>query len=198
MSFSEYLKVTEGYGPYIGPCVDTDNYQVQGACSQLNTDKQNAKISKGEFSHKRKKRSLKEITEESQVQAVTPVSPPMMTSAPAIQSTSQPSKKNWSASKKDIMNYWKTLEANMPITAKPIKYGFKGSTYGEDGIRITGSPSFITSVISHLKDFMAYENPQNKLAVSYRETESPSKISAGQNKTSYVFYIAVKERGDKG
>ena len=116
----------------------------------------------------------------------------------SIQSVTDTEKKKWSASQKDILNYWKTIEANKPIVATPIKYGFKGSTYSEDGIRITGSPAFITTVISHLKDFLAYENPQNKLSVSYRETESPSKISVGQNKTSYVFYIAVKERGDKG
>ena len=200
MSLADYLRIKEGFGPYIGPCVDTDNYQVQGACSQLNTDSQNAKISKGEFAHKKKKsnRSLKEITEEA---AVAPVSPPMSSQPAGVsmpKGTNDAQRKKWSASKKDIMDYWKTLEANKPIVAKPIQYGFKGSTYGEDGIRITGSPAFITTVISHLKDFMAYENPQTKLAVSYRETESPSKISTGQNKTSYVFYIAVKERGAKG
>ena len=105
--------------------------------------------------------------------------------------------KRWSASKKDIMNYWKALQANNPLFVKPIPYEHKGSTYGEDGIRITGSPQFITSVISHLKDFITFEAPQTKLAVSYRETASPSKIAVGQNKTSFVFYIAVKERGTK-
>ena len=104
-------------------------------------------------------------------------------------------RKKWSASKTDILDYWKTVQPNMPITARPIQYSHKGSTYGEDGIRITGSPNFISTVISHLKDFLSYESQRTKLAVSYRETESPSKVAAGQNKTSFVFYIAVKERG---
>lgn len=116
----------------------------------------------------------------------------------SVQNVPAPKKrKKWSASKTDIMNMWKTIEANRPVTIRPIAYSHKGSTYGEDGIRITGNPQFITSVISHLKDFLSYENPQTKLSVSYRETESPSKIATGQNKTSYVFYIAVKERGNK-
>lgn len=104
-------------------------------------------------------------------------------------------KEKWSASKTEILNFWKTTQPNRPIMVKPISYEHKGSTYGEDGIRITGSPQFITSVISHLKDFLSYETTGTKLAVSYRETESPSKLAAGQLKTSFVFYIAVKERG---
>jgi hypothetical protein len=191
LSFSEYIKVREGFGPYIGPCVDTDNYQVQGACSQLNSDKKNKSISSGEYKHK-KKRTNRSLTEFAS--AVGSQTTPILTSTTPAQTT----KKKWSASKKDILSFWKTIEANKPITASPIPYGYKGSTFSEDGIRITGSPQFITTVISHLKDFLAYENPQSKLAVSYRETESPSKISSGQNKTSFVFYIAVKSRGDKG
>lgn len=115
--------------------------------------------------------------------------------APVMQTAFQPEKKKWSASKNDILNFWRNLQNTNPIQAKPIQYHHKGSTYGEDGIRITGSPQFITSVISKLKDFLGYEGPSTKLAVSYRETESPSKSAAGQNKTSFVFYIAVKERG---
>ena len=193
MSFSQFIEIREGFGPYIGPCVDTDNYQVQGACSQLNSDSKNAKISKGEYKHKKKKkhRLKNEEALANPKTAVTGASSPLLVSAPVAD------REKWSASKKDILNFWKTLEANKPITTSPIKYGFKGSTYSEDGIRITGSPAFITSVISHLKDFLAYENPQSKLAVSYRETQSPSKIATGHSTTRYVFSIAVKDRGDK-
>lgn len=202
ISFSEYVSIREGFGSYIGPCIDTDNYQVQGACSQLNTDKKNKKISSGHYKHKKK--GLHQVYEQSASLDVGNQSPSASTPAiagqqtPILATSPDEKKKKWSASKKDIMNFWKTLEANKPIVAKPIQYGFKGSTYSEDGIRITGSPQFITTVISHLKDFLAYENPQSKLAVSYRETQSPSKLTSGQNKTSFVFYIAVKARGDKG
>lgn len=194
ISFSEYIKLKEGFGPYIGPCVDTDNYQVQGACSQLNSDKKNKSISSGNYKHKKKKTNRYLSEDAATNAAVGAQTTPILTQA----TTTEPTKKKWSASKKDIMNFWKTIEANKPIIAKSIPYGYKGSTFSEDGIRITGSPQFITTVISHLKDFLAYENPKSKLSVSYRETESPSKISSGQNKTSFVFYIAVKDRGAKG
>jgi hypothetical protein len=142
------------------------------------------------------------LNEQESVQQNTPVNPiPSTPIAPAQYSpemTASGEKKQWSASKKDILNYWKAIQANNPLLIKPIPYEHKGSTYGEDGIRITGSPQFITSVISHLKDFLAFETQQTKLAVSYRETASPSKLAAGQNKKSFVFYIAVKERGAKG
>ena len=121
--------------------------------------------------------------------------PPSAPATPVMQTAFQPRKKKWSASKNDIIAFWRNLRSNSPIQIKPIQYQHKGSTYGEDGIRITGSPQFITSVISKLKDFLGYEGPNTKLAISYRETESPSKSAAGQSKTSFVFYIAVKERG---
>lgn len=188
--FSDWLKLREAFGPYIGPCVDTPNYQVWGACSDQNSDKKNKKIRQGNVGHKKSK-SLRNI-EEQQFQGSQPIKAASLN--PAIPDASSKSPK-WSASKDEILSYWKTLQADKPILVKPINYEHRGSTYGEDGIRITGSPQFISTVISHLKDFMAYETPQTKLAVSYRETESPSKMAAGQNKTSFVFYIAVKERG---
>lgn len=101
----------------------------------------------------------------------------------------------WKASKEDIISLWKGLRSNTPIMVKPIPYDHTGSTYGEDGVRVTGSPQFINSVIPRLKEFLNYESPRTKLAVSYRQTTSPSQLSMGQNKTSYVFYIQVKERG---
>lgn len=103
----------------------------------------------------------------------------------------------WKASKQEILEFWKTLRTDTPIMLRPISYEHKGSTYGEDGLRITGSPQFISSVLARLKDFLVYETPNTKLAVSYRQTESPSKLAQGESKTSYVFYIAAKERGKK-
>lgn len=182
--FGDWLRIREAFGPYIGPCIDTPNYQVWGACSDQNSDAKNKKIRQGDVGHKKSK-SARPFKEQ-QMQVTQPVIADKGTE-----------KQKWSASKDDILSMWKTLPPNKPIIAKPISYEHRGSTYGEDGIRITGSPQFISTVISHLKDFMTYETPQTKLAVSYRETESPSKLAAGQNKTSFVFYIAVKERGSQ-
>ena len=54
MRFSDWLlkKESMGFGPYIGPCVDTPNYQVVGACSDQNSDKKNKKIRKGMVGHR--------------------------------------------------------------------------------------------------------------------------------------------------
>lgn len=54
MSFTEWLKKEEsmGFGPYIGPCIDTPNYQVVGACSDQNSKSKNDKIKKGFVGHK--------------------------------------------------------------------------------------------------------------------------------------------------
>jgi hypothetical protein len=113
------------------------------------------------------------------------------------QSAQQPEikKEKWKASKEEIINFWRNLRPDTPIQIKPIDYTHKGSTYGEDGMRLTGSPQFISSVLSRLKELLNSETPTTKLAVTYRQTESPSKAAAGQNKTSYVFYIAAKQRG---
>lgn len=110
-----------------------------------------------------------------------------------FQSQYQPIKK-WSASKDEIISLWKGLNPSMPLNVAPISTQHKGSTYGEDGIRITGSTDFINSVLSKLKPFLSYETPNTKLAVSYRETQSPSQIEKGNLKKSFVFYIQVKER----
>jgi hypothetical protein len=52
--FSEWIKIREmGAGPYIGNCVDTDSYQVLGACSDQNSEKKNKSISSGNVVHKK-------------------------------------------------------------------------------------------------------------------------------------------------
>ena len=78
--------------------------------------------------------------------------------------------KPWKAGKEEIVNFWKGIQTNIPFALKPIEYDHKGSTIQEDGIRITGSKEFIASVLSRLKDFMIYENPDTKLMVSYRQS----------------------------
>jgi len=57
-TFLEWLKIREGSAsaPYIGPCIDTDNYIVMGACSERNTDAKNKKIRQGFVGHKKVKK----------------------------------------------------------------------------------------------------------------------------------------------
>lgn len=100
--------------------------------------------------------------------------------------------KPWKASKESIMNYWKGLNPSLPLYLNPVEYNHEGSTIQEDGIRVTGTKEFITTVLSRLKDFLAYENPDTKLMVAYRQ--SPKSFLPG-NKNSYIFYLQAKRRG---
>ena len=106
----------------------------------------------------------------------------------------QPTKK-WKATKDQVIQMWRTIRPNMPLAMTPIPYEHTGSTYQQDGIRITGSQEFITSTLARLKEFMAYENPSTKLMLVYRETERQSSIP--NDRATYVFYIQTKQRGPK-
>lgn len=100
--------------------------------------------------------------------------------------------KPWKASKEQIMSYWRGLQPDVPLALKPIEYDHEGSTIQEDGIRVTGSKEFITTVLSRLKDFLTYENPETKLMVAYRQ--SPKSFVPG-NRNSFSFYLQAKKRG---
>jgi|LakMenE18May11ns_1017448.scaffolds.fasta_scaffold9866232_2 hypothetical protein len=103
-------------------------------------------------------------------------------------------KKSWSGKKKEIINFWKALP-EMPLLVTPIPNIHKGSTFAEDGIRITGSPNYIYSVLTRLKDFLPLESDTTKLQLLFRESD---KINPNRpNKKSYAFYIQVKQRGGK-
>jgi hypothetical protein len=105
-----------------------------------------------------------------------------------------PPTKKWKATKAQIMGFWQRTRPDAPITMTPIPYDHKGSTYEKDGIRVTGSKEFITSTIARLKEFLAYENPETKLMLVYRETQPA--VNPGDHAT-YVFYLQAKQRGKK-
>ena len=103
--------------------------------------------------------------------------------------------KKWKATKAQVMEFWKKIRPDTPIVMNPIPYDHKGSTYEKDGIRVTGSKEFIASTISRLKAFIAYENPNTKLMLVYRETKPA--INLGDQAT-FVFYLQAKARGKNG
>lgn len=103
-----------------------------------------------------------------------------------------PKKKPWKAKKQQIQGFWAGLKPNLPLKMEPIPYDHKGSTILQDGIRITGSKEFIASVLSRLKEFLLYENPNSKLVISYRQQ---AKSLVQGNRDSYLFYLQVKNRG---
>lgn len=196
-----------GFGPFIGSCNPTDNYTIVGACSDQNTPAENEKIKKGIGIKRKKIKINKSIPKESfscflarkkfqeQNKQSSDFDDQDITETPY---EPDPKTNMWRAKKKDILTFWKNLPGVrdnkvFPIAAEPIQYDFKGSTYNKDGLRVTGSASFINSVLPKLKDFLSYENPNNKLALIYRETTPIADQQTG--KRSFAFYIKVKERG---
>jgi len=106
----------------------------------------------------------------------------------------QPKQKLWSAKKPEILQMWKTFRPDTAIVISPIADDVANpshSTYGEDGLRITGSWQFITSILSRLKELSYYENPQTKLRLVLRAVD---KSKSRTDRQSYVFYLNLEKR----
>lgn len=117
---------------------------------------------------------------------------------PQQQQNIEVEEKLWSAKKAEILRFWKTLKPDMPIVIKPMTEkpeGVERSSYGEDGIRISGSYEFIVSVLGKLKQILTYENPDTRLRLIFRSVDR-SKLLV-PNKRSYVFYINLENRSKK-
>ena len=94
--------------------------------------------------------------------------------------------------KEQIVNHWQGLKSNQPIAISPVPYKHQGSTYAEDGIRITGSKPFIDSVLSRLKDLLEHENSDTRLQLVYKQSVDKD---TGVELPSFNCYIQVHERG---
>ena len=108
------------------------------------------------------------------------------------------SNKVWSAKKSEILNLWKQLLPNLPITMQPMSNkDLDGGTssYGEDGIRISGSWQFIASVLGRLKEILGYEGSSTKLRLVFRGVDSNK--NADPSRQSYVFYVNLEPRKRK-
>jgi len=73
-----------------------------------------------------------------------------------------------------------------------VPYTHEGSTYAEDGVRITGSKAFVDSVLSRLKDLLRYEGEETRLQVVYKKSTDRE---SGRTLTSYNCYVQVHARG---
>jgi hypothetical protein len=54
--------------------------------------------------------------------------------------------------KEQFLQYWAKMKRRRALKPTPVPYKFKGSTYAEDGIRITGTRAFVDQVLSRLTD----------------------------------------------
>lgn len=105
-------------------------------------------------------------------------------------------RKPWSAKKKEVIQIWKNLMPNMPIIMQPMS-GIKKSdggtsSFGEDGIRISGSWQFIAGVLSRLKQMVNYENEDGRLRLVFKGIEN-----ARPDRNNYVFYVNLQSRTKK-
>ena len=95
--------------------------------------------------------------------------------------------------KDEMIGHWQGLtETGGTLHPCPVPYKHEGSTYAEDGIRITGSKAWIDSVLYRLRDLLKYENGTTRLQVVYkqsvdRETQQPL--------DGWNCYVQVHERG---
>ena len=94
--------------------------------------------------------------------------------------------------KEPFLKHWSKLRANQKLAPKPVQYAHEGSTYAEDGIRITGSKVFVDSVLSRLKDLLKYESDETRLQVVYKKSTDRE---SGKTLTSYNCYVQVHARG---
>ena len=104
--------------------------------------------------------------------------------------------KPWSAKKAEILQLWRNLRSDTPIYMTPIaKTGIIGKkSYGEDGIRITGSWNFIVSILGRIKDILNYESPNTKLRLIFRGVD---RLHGDASKNSFVFYVNSEPRSSK-
>lgn len=106
--------------------------------------------------------------------------------------------KPWKARKADVIDHWKNLQPNMKIQMEPVSEDHKGTRFRSDGLRITGSPQFINSVLSRIKDMAGFEEEgmgQFRLDVEYRQIESKSGDPSAA--PEYVFYCHLVKNEDK-
>ena len=92
------------------------------------------------------------------------------------------------------LNHWNKLETNQALKPIPVPYKHTGSTYDQDGIRITGSPKFIDSVLSRLKDLLQYENGETRLQLVYNQSTCKK---SGLKMDSHNCYVQVHQRGNQ-
>ena len=95
--------------------------------------------------------------------------------------------------KAQFLEHWRdNIDANRPIQITPVAYKHTGSTYDEDGIRLTGSTEFIDSVLSRLKDLLLKESNTTRLQVVYKQSTDRK---TGCLMDSFNCYIQVHQRG---
>lgn len=103
--------------------------------------------------------------------------------------------KPWVAKKKDVIELWKKVRPDVPLTPAPVPRHHKGNRFDQDGVRITGSSQWINTVLGRLKSLLVYsDHPQLDLDVKYRQVQRRDLT----DKPSFACYInVISKKGDK-
>ncbi len=94
--------------------------------------------------------------------------------------------------KEPFLKHWASIRKNQKLQPRPVRYGHEGSTYAEDGIRLTGSKAFVDSVLSRLKDLLEFESDETRLQVVYKR--SSDRVN-GALLSAWNCYLQVHQRG---
>jgi hypothetical protein len=98
--------------------------------------------------------------------------------------------KGWKSTKDQLLRFWANLQ-DQRLSPKPIPSEYKGSTFLQDTIRITGTGEFINSLLYRLKDFLKFETPHLILDVEYKQAlDKEERPIPG----IFALYIKVRER----
>lgn len=96
--------------------------------------------------------------------------------------------------KKEILEHWRGMKKRRKMQPRVVPYKHRGSTFDQDGIRITGTREFIDGVLSRLTELLEYENTETRLQVSYQQAKDKD---SGRLLDSWTCYVQVHERGDE-
>ena len=74
--------------------------------------------------------------------------------------------------KADAIQHWVRIPKETPLpahTMRTVPYKHTGSTYAQDGIRLTGTREFIDSMLNVLRPLLDRENATERLQLVYSE-----------------------------
>lgn len=97
--------------------------------------------------------------------------------------------------KAEALGHWRALPGNTRTpaqTMRKVPYKHEGSTYAQDGIRLTGTREFIDSVLATLKPLLDRENHVERLQLVYSQSTDRE---SGHPLASWNCYVQVHERG---
>ena len=95
--------------------------------------------------------------------------------------------------KAEALDHWVHISKETPLPRpSAVPYKHQGSTYAEDGIRITGSREFIDSMLNVLRHLLERENAHERLQLVYSESADRE---TGLPTGTWNCYIQVHERG---